>query len=206
MQRTLWSLFGVLCIGLTGMLPKDASAQISGWGWGGYSALRGAIDTIHTPPPQTHPTVLVADAQVTVQIACKNPANNGIFPGNSFSSELLSGAQITQGNITDTKGNKATTTIYLVLDAFEVPANCTNPNWIPVVGSAMALASTQTVQWYECTGTDTDPCFEGQSLTVGKLLDQKSGSCTLDLSIATNQRLADGTAPHTAVMTCTPPQ
>jgi hypothetical protein len=218
MHRNALLVVGSICLGLTALAPTQAQAQyFDGWGWFGFSDVRGEITTGGTPPPGPKPSVLIVNAAVTVQIACVNPADNGIFNGKAFKSDVLSAQQITQGNITDKKGNTAITTVLLNLDHFEVGSNCTNTSWTPLVDSAIVSAFSHGVSWYECTGEDLDgngdfdPCFDtnpatGETvLTIGELLASATGNCTLDME--KYPRNADGTAPHEpkAVFDCTPP-
>ena len=48
-------MIGLLGIGLVATVAPKANAQISGWGWFGFSAVRGEITTQHTPPPEGQP-------------------------------------------------------------------------------------------------------------------------------------------------------
>jgi hypothetical protein len=217
MHRNALRVVGLICLGLTGFAPTQAQAQwFDGWGWFGFSNVKGVITTGGTPPPGPQPSVLIVNAAVTVQIACVNPSDNGIFNGKAFTSDVVSASQITQGNITDKKGNIAKTTVFLNLDHFEVSSNCTNELWTPIVSSAIVSKFSHDVLWYRCTGEeldgipDWDPCFEtnpatGETVvTIGDLLASAKGNkCTLN----TEQfpRNADGTAPHPAVFDCTPP-
>jgi hypothetical protein len=183
-------MIGLLGISLVAVLAAEANAQIAGWGYFGYSAVRGEINTIHTPPPQTKPTQLIATITCLCQIACKNPATNGVFPGKAFTKTASGSNPIGQEDITDTQGNEAKTEVTISLDQFEVNTNCTNPKWAPVPDSAMALAFSVTVTWVR---TDTQ-----------QVLDEKTGTCTQNTTLY--PRNPDGTAPDDVEFDCTPPQ
>lgn len=227
-------LLSLVAVGVASGVSSDANAQISGWGWWGYSSLQGYIDTSKVPPPKTKPSVLIVKAPVAdVQIACKNPADNGIYNGNAFSGEFQIASPIGDGDITDRKRAKATTFVSWSLDDFDDPTEtqwCPNSNWIPVDESAMVLHFTFLVNWHLCTGDDldgdgdTDPCSDtdpgtGEPVyTIDEsrkgLLDSKAGGCTWNLT--TYPRNPDGTAPHVTLemitagepspFVCTPPQ
>jgi hypothetical protein len=196
-------MIGLLGISVVALFAAKASAQIGGWGWFGFSSIHGDIDTIHTPPPQTHPSQLQATVTGHFQIACFNPANNGISNGKAFTTTASGFTPIGQANITDRKGGKAKTTLKLLLDQLEIPANCTNPHWIPIPDSAIAFDFSGTVLW--CL-TDTTTGLPDCSSKKG-LLDSQFVSCTLDTTLSQNQRDPDtGTAPPGAVFSCNLPQ
>jgi hypothetical protein len=200
-------LIGVLVISAVAMSSTHANAQFfDGWGWFGFSSIRGDIDTSKTPNPQGKPSQITATVDATIQIACINPANNGVFNGISFHRPLTASVPVGPGIISD-KGD-TTTSVFLLLDQFEKdPKNCPNKNWTPITGSAMALNFSGSVLW--CLTENGGP-----NCTRKGLLDSSTVTCTLDLTDPENQRNPDGTAPHKdpvtgsrgAVFTCSAPQ
>lgn len=214
-------LIVVLVISAVAASGTHANAQFfDGWGWFGFSSVKGLIDLSKVKNPQSQPSVVIATGDLdVVQIACKNPASNGISPGNSFTAELTNFSAVNPQNVT-AKGN-TTITILFSLDGFEVNTNCQNPNWHPVDHSAMVLAFSAHLDWFKCTGQeldgipDTDPCteFSGNQLvftvdqTARGLIQSADLSCTLNTNPATGgfPRNSDGTAPSNAVFDCTPP-
>jgi hypothetical protein len=202
-------MIGLLVMSAIALQVKDAHAQFDGWGWFGFSEVRGRIDTINTPNPQGQPSQVVVTVSAGVQIACSNPANNGIFPGKTFRMKLVGAA-----NVTKTEGGKATTEVVLELDPGLVSQNCTHPNFRPILESAMALDFTGSVVWCLTDKSGALDCSNiGKSklsrlLTKGKrawLLDQDSVTCVLDQTNPANLRNQDGTAPKNAVFSCTAP-
>jgi hypothetical protein len=200
-------MIGLLGISLVVILAAEANAQIDGWGWFGFSSIHGQITTIHTPPPQTKPSAIDVKVTATIQIACLNPASNGVFNGVAFKRPLTSLTPLSQGNITDRTSGTAMTDVFIDLSQFEVSDNCPNPGWTAIIDSAMALDFSGTVRW--CL-IDTTTGLLDCSSKKGSL-DSKTVSCTLDPTLSingvlVNQRNPDGTAPHTAVFTCPQPQ
>jgi hypothetical protein len=191
-------MVGLLGVSLTAILAAEANAQISGWGWFGFSSIRGEITTEHTPPPQGQPSTIQAMVTATIQIACKNPATNGVFNGVAFHRSLTSSTPLGEGNITD--NGETTTEVLVSLDQFEVPTNCPNRKWTPIVGSAMAVDFSGNVFWCLVDKTGQTNC----SAKKNSLLDSSSVTCTLDT--AAFPRNSDGTAPHDAVFSCSSPQ
>ena len=202
-------MIGLLGISMVVILAAEASAQIGGWEWFGFSSIHGDIDTIHTPPPQSQPSRLLATVTGHFQIACVNPATNGISNGKAFTTTVSGSIPIGQANITDTKGGKATTPLTIVLDALEKDANCTNPNWQHIPDSAMAFDFSGTVCWCLSDPTNQPECSPPPDCTPTTkkgLIDKKFVSCTLNTTLPSNQRNADGTAPGTAQFDCNSPQ
>jgi hypothetical protein len=214
----------LIVIGLIGaswlvMSEAKVNAQIAGWGWFGFSSVRGVIDLSKVPPPQSKPSVVVATAILeTVQIACVNPATNGIFPGKPFTAEVSDFNAVDDEDITDRKRGKATIEVSFVLDSFEVATNCqnNNDNWDVVDESAMVLAFSVGLEWHICTDedldgngdpdpcVDIDPATDEEVFTIDEtakgLLDTANLRCTLDTTVY--PRNLDGTAPHNAVFVC----
>ena len=198
-------MLGLLVISMVVMFGTNAHAQIDGWGWFGFSSIHGVIDTIHTPPPQTHPSGLQATVTGECQIACKNPANNGISNGKSFTTTVNGAVPISQADILDSKGGKAKTRLNIFLGDLEKPANCTNPNWQPIGDSAMCFNFSGTVLWCLLDTTTNPPQLDCS--TKKGLLDSQSVSCSLDRTLSQNQRNPDtGKAPPGAVYSCNNPQ
>ena len=191
-------LIGAFVVGMVPLFGTNANAQFfDGWGWFGFSSIHGEIDTIKTPNPTGKPSQITATVNATIQIACINPANNGVFNGVAFHRPLSTSVPLGAGDVSD-KGD-ATTDVFLPLNSFEVSANCPNKKWIPITDSAMALNFSGTVLW--CLVENGGP-----NCTQKGLLDSSPVTCSLDMTNPDNQRNPDGTAPHTAVFNCAPPQ
>jgi hypothetical protein len=185
-------MIGLLVMSVVVMFGTNAHAQsFDGWGWFGFSAIRGEIDTIKTPNPQGQPSQITVTITATIQIACFNPADNGIFNGVAFHKPITASAIPGSGGFIDTKGN-ARTEVLIYLDQFEVKANCPNKNWDPIMGSAMALDFSGNVFWCLLDQNGNPDCSRKG------LLDSSPVTCTLDTTNPLNQRNSDGTAPHTA--------
>lgn len=168
------------------------------------SAATVTVDLKGVPNPSTKPTAVIGTVQnANIEIACKNPANNGIFPGAAFATTILDQDVLDLSDIT----GKGTARIDLLfpLNSYEVVANCTNQNWIPIVDSAFILRTELLLQWYHCSGEDldgdgdTDPCVDLENglpvitVDLSKVIDSKSYVCTPP---STAQRNSDGTSPH----------
>ena len=200
-------LISALVISAVAMSSTHANAQFfDGWGWFGFSAIEGQIHTIKTPNPQGKPSQITLTVDATIQIACKNPATNGVFNGVAFHRPLTSSIPVDPVDVDD-KGD-ATTTVTLDLSRFEVSANCPNKKWKPVTaemtpgghGSAMALSFSGTVLW--CSTKNGGP-----NCTNKGLLDSSTVTCSLDMTNPLNQRdPITGEAPHEAVFSCSEPQ
>ncbi len=149
--------------------------SISGWGWTCCSAMEGEIDMKGVPNPSSKPTVVLADAALgTIEILCRNPANNGVFNGNAFDA-IVSDFKIVDD--ADLTGNgKATVSVSYDLAGFEDPAYCPNANWEVLPDSPWLLDMTVSLKWYFCTGDDDTPCYDNGGLTIG---DQPIDSATL---------------------------
>jgi hypothetical protein len=191
-------LIGALIISIVAMLGTEANAQIGGWAWFGFSSIRGEITTEHTPNPQGQPSTIQVTVTATIQIACINPATNGVFNGVAFHRPLTGLVPIGEGTITE--NGETTTEVLLSLDDFEVSANCPNRKWTPIVGSAMALEFSGTALW--CL-VDTKTGQTNCSSKKG-LLDSSPVTCTLNTTDF--PRNSDGTAPHDAVFDCSAPE
>src|SRR4030095_4953390 len=84
-------VIGGLVISAVAMSSTHANAQFfDGWGWFGFSSIRGDIFTSKTPKPQGRPSAIIVTVNATIQIACINPANNGVFNGVAFQRPLTS--------------------------------------------------------------------------------------------------------------------
>ena len=199
-------LIGGFVISVVAMSATHANAQFDGWGWFGFSAIRGEIDTIKTPNPQGKPSQITVTVGATIQIACKNPATNGVFNGVAFRRSLATSVPFGTGEDVTDKGD-VTTVVRLFLNQFEDSANCPNKKWDAITDSAMALSFSGSVLW----------CLVGENggpdCTRKGLLDASPVTCSLDMTNPDNQRNSDGTAPHAnpdgtggAVFTCAPPQ
>lgn len=200
-------LIAGLVVSVIAMSGTHANAQFfDGWGWFGFSSVRGEILTLHTPNPKTKPSQIVVTATATVQTACFNPANNGVFNGVAFKSTVVGSSLAGNGGFVETtQGNAGKTEVFLDLSVFETDpqfSHCPNPGWTVIRDSAMALDFSGTVTWCLIdTTTNTLDC----SSKKGRL-DQDSVTCILDTTDPLNQRNVDGTAPHSAVFDCSLPQ
>ena len=193
-------LIGGFVISVVAMSATHANAQFDGWGWFGFSAIRGEIDTIKTPNPQGRPSQITVTVGATIQIACKNPATNGVFNGVAFHRSLATSVPFGTGEDVTDKGD-VTTVVRLFLNQFEDSANCPNKKWDAITDSAMALSFSGSVLW----------CLVGENggpdCTRKGLLDSSPVTCSLDMTNPRNQRdPVTGQAPHTAVFNCAPPQ
>jgi hypothetical protein len=190
-------LIGAFVISMVPLFGTNAIAQsFDGWGWFGFSEIEGQIRTIKTPNPQGQPSQIEANVTATIQIACINPATNGVFAGVAFHRPLTDSIPLGAGDISD--NGETTTQVLLPLNQFEVSANCPNRRWKPIPESAMALDFSGTVLW--CLVKNAGQCTEKE------LLDSSPVTCSLDMTNPNNQRNSNGTAPHNAVFTCAPPQ
>ena len=97
---------------MVAMSGTHANAQFDGWGWFGFSAIRGEIDTIKTPNPQGKPSQITVTVDATIQIACKNPATNGVFNGVAFRRSLAASVPFGTGGFVTDKGD-VTTVVFL---------------------------------------------------------------------------------------------
>src|SRR5512139_1165258 len=102
-------LISALVISAVAVSGTRANAQFfDGWGWFGFSGVHGTINLSKVKNPSSQPTVVIATATLdTVQIACINPASNGLFPGNAFTSEVEGFSPVDPRNVTA----KGTTTL-----------------------------------------------------------------------------------------------
>lgn len=210
-------LIGALVISTIPIFGTNANAQFfDGWGWFGFSSVRGIIDLSKVPPPQSKPSVVIATANnVVVEVACITPGRQGISRGNPFTTEFSGFNAVGNEDITDRKRGKATVLILFPLDEFEVDSNCQNPNWHVIDDSAMVLSFTVGLEWFACTGEDldgnrdTDPCIDTLNgvdvFTINQtprgLLDTVSLSCTLDTTTFPRNSTT-GKAPTNAVFAC----
>jgi hypothetical protein len=191
-------MIGLLVMGVVVMFGTNAHAQsFDGWGWFGFSGITGEICTSHTPNPQSKPSEMRVSVTATIQIACLNPANNGVFNGVAFHKPLTDSAVPGSQGFIDTKGN-AVTEVFLYLSQFEDRANCPNKNWTPISDSAMALDFSGEVDWclLDKDGNLINDC-KGKGL-----LATSSVTCTLDTTLYPRNR--NGTAPHPARFSCSP--
>ena len=210
-------LIAGLVISVVAMSGTHANAQFfDGWGWFGFSSVRGLIDLSKVKNPTSQPTIVIATGTSNqAQIACVNPATNGVFPGNAFTAELNDFDSVNPQKVT-AKGD-TTVTILFVLDGLELDTNCQNPLWHVIEHSAMLLAFSAHLDWFKCTGEDldgngdSDPCVDTlngvQVFTIDQsakgLIQSADVSCILDTTLY--PRNSDGTAPPNSVFTCTPP-
>lgn len=156
----------LMLLGSLMILTGTAEARsISGWGWSCCSSMEGEIDLKGVPSPKSKPTVVLADAAFgTVEILCRNPADNGVFNGQAFDAIVSDFKVLEDSDLTD--NGKATVSISYDLAAFENPTYCPNANWEVVPDSPWLLDMTVSLKWYFCTGDDSEPCFDSSGLTI----------------------------------------
>ena len=180
---------GFFLVSAIALSVTDAHAQFAGWGWFGFSSVVARVETVHTPNPTAKPSQIVVDLTGTIQIACVNPATNGLFVGKAFRTTFSAsgsvGSDPLTGIIGEVSGGKATTFVVIPLDQFESPSNCTNSNWTPVEDSAATLDFTGNIKWCLLDANGVPNC------TGRSLLDSETVSCVLDT--ARFPRGADGT-------------
>lgn len=200
------TLICALVISAVAISGTHANAQFfDGWGWFGFSSVRGEIRTQGTPDPRTEPSQIMATVSADVQIACLNPAGTGVLIGRAFHRTITGVGAV--GNTKITPKGDAITTVFLSLNQFEVAENCPKHNWTPahnstpVKDSAMALNFTGTVTWCLVDETGVPDCSKKG------LLNQSSATCVLDTTNPANQREPKtGKAPEGAIFTCSEPQ
>lgn len=168
--------------------------SIAGWGFkiGSVVAL---IDLRGVPNPTTQPTVAVVDATLDqIEFLCLNPSDYVVAPGSAGQRTVSGISQVTPENIVG-KGQAHVEITFEI----EGPFTCVNPNWTYLVDSAAAKQITTTISYYYCSGTDSDPCYDGNTLTI---TDRKAGTvegvCTLNPVL----RNSDGTVVKDQPYTC----
>ncbi len=185
------------------LLVGNAEARgISGWAWSCCSAMEGDIELKGVPNPNTKPTIVLADAAFgTVEILCRNPADNGVFNGTAFDA-IVSDFKILED--TDLTGNgKASVSISYDLAGFEDPAYCPNDNWDVLEDSPWLLDMTVSLKWYFCTGDDTggsDPCYDSSGLTIE---DKPIDSATMYCEVPEGYTRDENYAPPHVTYDCT---
>jgi hypothetical protein len=198
---------GFFLLSAIALSVTDAHAQFAGWGWFGFSSVSGEILTEHTPNPTGRPSAIAVAVSATIQIACVNPASNGIFNGKAFKNTLSAISQIGgQSSIVNWDTGEATTTVTLSLNSFdntdglhpEASKYCTNPNWAPIPNSAMVLDFSGSVKWCLLDDNGNLKCSRTGTL------DSDSITCVLDPQA--QRDATNGTAPHPAAFICTEPQ
>jgi len=200
-------LQGLAVMSLVGLMNTEVMAgTISGWGFKCCSSGTATIDLKGVPNPSTRPTIVVGNANLKkVEILCKNPANNGIFPGNSFDQQITDANILDGGDITG-KG-KATINLIYPLNGFEDSQFCVNPNWQVLPDSAWLIDIAVRLDWFECNGdaTDGDPCTEDVNgvkvftIDQTRIIDTKNIDCSVPPG---SMRDADGKPPHQITYNC----
>lgn len=202
-----------LAISVVAMSGTHANAQFfDGWGWFGFSALRGEIDLSKVPNPGSKPRIVFVQGILSsIEVICLNPANYNVAPGNAGTRAATGQTAISGDNITDRKRGLAHVTVFLggtELAAAEATATCVNPNWSVVAGSAAPKQVSLTMKIFGCipeSKQDPEPCFndvngDGNSITIDLTVNPDSVKllCTLD-SVARDQF---GIPLHDQTITC----
>lgn len=179
------------------VMSQSAMAGISGWALK-IGSIDVHVDLTGVGNPSTKPTITVVDAALDqIEYLCLNPSDFNVAPGGAGQRQVSGSDVIDAGNLLG-KGKA-------VVDlSFEVPGpfTCVNPNWTYLPDSEVAKLVTVTIKWFACTGdvrTDTDPCYEGNTLTIEAApKDQVTGVCTVSPVL----RNADGTVVSGQVYSC----
>ena len=194
MFKRLMSIAG-LVIGVIAMSGTHANAQFfDGWGWFGFSALRGEIDLRKVPNPDSKPRIVFVNGILSsIEVICLNPSDNNVAPGNAGSRTATGSGAIGGDNITDRKRGLAHVTVIFgatALAAAEATATCVNPNWSVVTGSAAPKQVSLTMDIFACvpeSKDDQEPCFndvngDGNSITIDVTVnpDHVKLTCTID--------------------------
>lgn len=134
--------------------------------YAGYLIRTGSVDMEFdlsgVANPTTKPAINVVSGTLDqISYLCLNPAGNDAVPGSAAQRSIYGTDVLDTGNIVG-KGQGVVTM------SFEIPGpfSCVNSNWTYINNSAAAQSVTLTSQWLACTGSDTDPCFDGNVLTV----------------------------------------
>jgi len=175
-------VIALLGISSFAILVAEANAQIAGWGVFGFSELNVVIDLKKVKNPTKFPSLLVFNGTLNnIECFCLNPRNQNVAPGRPAVQEVSDAKEIREN---PNHPGQATLSLLFPLDVYQELA-C-NPNWNPLSGSCAADDVTLLMQWYRCTNApnivDSDPCFEGDELTVdfSTPIDQAKAHCTLD--------------------------
>ena len=110
------------------------------------------------PNPTAKPGLVECVASTaTVELLCRNPANNSVNPGRSaIQAVLVASERVDESDIDKKEKGKATVTVVIEDDALLKPEYCVNPNWIPEQVLIRTLSAR--VNAYSCTGDGLDPC------------------------------------------------
>ena len=179
---------------VTSMVPlfgSNANAQFfDGWGWFGFSALRGEIDLSKVPNPNSKPRIVFVQGILSsIEVMCRNPANHVVAPGKAGTRTATGQSAISGDNITDRKRGLAHVTVFVgdaELAAAEATATCNN-NWTVIEGSAAPKQVSLTMNIFGCvpeSNKDPEPCFLGTSdtLTIDTTINPDTVKlvCTID--------------------------
>lgn len=182
-------------ISLIAVFSSNAYAlSIAGWGFS-IGSVVASIDLKGVPNPTTQPTVAVVDATLDqIEFLCLNPSNYNVAPGSAGQRTVSGNSQVAPENIVG-KGQAH------VEITFEItgPFTCVNPNWTYLEDSVAAKQITTTISYYYCSGVDSDPCYDGNTLTI---TDKKAGTVEGVCTINPVLRNSDGTVVKGQPYTC----
>ena len=151
------------------------------------------------PNPDKKPSIVIVNARLDqIEYLCRNPSDYNVAPGSAGERTVTGSDVISPDNIVS--NGRAYVEI-----TFEVPGpfTCVNPNWSYINDSVAAKLISATMSTYYCTGdpsTDSDPCFNGNELTIYDSPEATINTiCTLDPIL----RNYDGTVVAGQSYTCT---
>ncbi len=155
---------GVLGISFSVALGPEAEAHLAGMKliggtWVHISSFSCINDIGGVPNPDTRPSQFQCTATATkVLILCKNPNGHDVRPGEAATkTTVVVQNRITADNITNKKKGLAHVENVFEDGPFLNPEFCVNPNWIPF--GVLVTELTGTMEVFECTGQDFDPCL-----------------------------------------------
>ena len=150
MVRTVM-MIGLLAVSTIGALTTHANAAFIGFSIRGYSELTAVINLNEVKNLKFDQEVTIAGSLNFIEVLCLNPQTFAVMPGNAGSAEIATTQAVTQADLTDRQGNKATLTIHFggdVLAAVEQEAQdagvCNNL-WTVLEGSAAAKSLSLTL-------------------------------------------------------------
>ncbi|HEX4881325.1 MAG TPA: hypothetical protein VFV18_03160 [Porticoccaceae bacterium] len=149
-----------LAVGMLALCSLSAQAHylVTSTGKLYYHSLGCETVLKSVPNPDAKPGMVECVASTaTVELLCRNPANNNVAPGQSATQVVLVASErIDESDITDKAKGKANVTVIIEDDALLKPEYCVNPNWIPEQVLIRTLSAR--VNAYACTGDGLDPC------------------------------------------------
>jgi hypothetical protein len=148
---------------------------IGGWGFR-IGSVDAHVDLSGVGNPSKKPSITVVDAKLEeISFLCVNPTDKNVAPGSAAERTVSGSDVIDAGNLV----GKGQATVDL---SFDVPGpfTCVNPNWTYIPHSEVAELLTVSIKWFACTGVDTDPCYDGNELTIApQPIDSVSGICSV---------------------------